>query len=80
MNSVLIEINVDVDSIEDARYIAEDLHKILDDCGVINSVNIVDEASTNEHNVINDDINLNDSFDTFEYVCDDCGSNKITKW
>ena len=39
MLSALIEINVTVKDMDEAVEIADDLHDILNDCGIINSVN-----------------------------------------
>lgn len=39
MLSVLIEINVTVKDMDEAVEIADDLHDILNDCGIKNSVN-----------------------------------------
>lgn len=45
MISVLIEVNVTVDSVEEAKGISEDLHEILNENNITNSVNVTDEIS-----------------------------------
>jgi len=40
-----IEVFVTVEHVEDAQEIATDLHKILSDNGITNSVNVTDEIS-----------------------------------
>lgn len=45
MLSILINVNITVESIEDARDIADDLSEILNDNGIINSINVTDEIS-----------------------------------
>lgn len=45
MISVLIEVNVTVENIEDANDIAHDISEILDNNGVVNSVNVTDKIS-----------------------------------
>ena len=46
MFSILIEVNVEVESLADAHEIADDLHEILNDSRVTNSINITDEISS----------------------------------
>lgn len=43
--SILIEVNVTVSSTEEAKEIAYDLHEILNDNGITNSVNVTNEIS-----------------------------------
>ena len=45
MFSVLIEVNITVDNMEDAKNIAHDLHEILNNNGITNSVNLTEEIS-----------------------------------
>ena len=45
MISVLIEVNVTVEDIDEANNIAEDLHDILCDDGIENSTNVTDKIS-----------------------------------
>lgn len=46
MFSILIEVNVTVEDIEDAQEIANDLHEILNDSGITNSVVLTEEISS----------------------------------
>jgi len=39
----LLEVYIDVDTIEDAEEIAHDLHEILGDNGITNSVSVIEE-------------------------------------
>ncbi|EQB4340900.1 hypothetical protein ACYJ2U_001619 [Clostridium botulinum] len=43
--SVKIEVNVIVENMDEAKEIAHDLHKILNDNGITNSTNVTDEVS-----------------------------------
>ena len=43
--SVLIEVNVTVNDMDEARDIAKDIHDIISDAGITNSVNVTDEIS-----------------------------------
>ncbi|WP_279289838.1 hypothetical protein [Clostridium botulinum] len=40
-----IEVNVTVENMYEAKEIAHDLHKILNDNGITNSTNVTDEVS-----------------------------------
>lgn len=44
MDSVLIKVYVTVDSIDDAEDIADDIHEILSDSGIINGAEVVNEG------------------------------------
>jgi len=45
MTSVKIEVNVTVHNVADADDIGDDLHEILNKCGITNSVVVTDEIS-----------------------------------
>lgn len=45
MFSVLIDVNVTVNDMDEAKDIAYDLHDILNDAGITNSVNVTNEIS-----------------------------------
>ena len=45
MISVLIEVNVTVKNVNEAKEIANTLHELLNDYGTTNSVNVTDEIS-----------------------------------
>jgi len=42
---VMLEVYVTVENIEEAKEIAHDLHEILGDRGVTNSINVTDDIS-----------------------------------
>lgn len=45
MFSIRLDVYVTVESIKDAEEIADDLHTILNKCGVTNSINVTDDIN-----------------------------------
>ena len=46
----ILQVYIEVDSIKDAEEIAHDIHEILGDNGITNSVNVINDTNEEEEN------------------------------